>query len=94
VTVFVEAVRGLNWQLPLPAVNVPVQLPPEPSVTVTVPVGVPEPGALTVTLKFAVTSCPVTAVGELRVTAVVVPALLMVRGAPPDEELEKCESPE
>jgi hypothetical protein len=89
----VEAVTDLNWQLPFPAVNGPVHVPPEPSVTVTVPVGVPELGALAVTLKFAVTSCPVTAVEGLRVTVAVVLALL-IGSAPLLAEVEKFESPE
>ncbi len=43
---------GVNWQVP--AVTVPTQLSPVPSLTVTLPVGVPAPGEFTVTVKVTV----------------------------------------
>jgi hypothetical protein len=61
-SVFVPVVVGVRLQLPVldppaPAVSVPEQLSPVPSLTVTVPVGAAVPEVF-VTVKFTPTGCP------------------------------------
>ncbi len=60
----------------LPTATAAVHDTPAPPLTVTFPVGVPVPGAVAVTAKLTVTTCPVTdGSGSSRVMAVVVTAL-------------------
>src|SRR5690349_7475159 len=62
-SVFVPVVVGVRLQLPVldppaPAVSVPEQLSPVPSLTVTVPVGATAVPEVFVTVKLTATGCP------------------------------------